>query len=162
MAQVLTVSEWNDDTQFARMKFSHNRRFHDFIRLGVKPLSYRQWDKDRNCWWVHADKLPMLVAAARRFFVHVDYRVLPDWVQLRIAARNGSSTSDSVRGFIGPLEQDAHTVLHLQPTAPWSVVKAAYKTLCLEHHPDRGGSVETLQKINAAYAQLQKRYSKQN
>lgn len=162
MAQVLTVSDWNDDTQFARMRFAHNRRFHDFIRLGVKPVSYRTWDIDKNCWWVHADKLPMLVAAARRFFVHVDYRVLPDWVQLRIAARNGSDTSGGVSGLVRSSDKNPHVLLHLQPSAPWSVVKAAYKALCLEHHPDRGGSVETLQKINAAYAQLQKKYRKQN
>ena len=44
--------------------------------------------------------------------------------------------------------------LHLLPTAPQSVIKAAYQALAKIHHPDRGGSVETMKKINEAYEVL--------
>jgi curved DNA-binding protein CbpA len=35
-------------------------------------------------------------------------------------------------------------------------LKAKYRTLSMHHHPDRGGSVETMQQINAAYAVLKR------
>jgi hypothetical protein len=45
----------------------------------------------------------------------------------------------------------AYTALHLLPTAPPELVKAAHKTLALLHHPDRGGDLRTMQTINSAF-----------
>jgi DnaJ-domain-containing protein 1 len=46
----------------------------------------------------------------------------------------------------------AFTALHLLPTAPLEVAKAAHKALALIHHPDRaGGDVQRMQRINAAF-----------
>lgn len=43
-------------------------------------------------------------------------------------------------------------VLHLLPTAPEDVAKAAYRALSLSLHPDRpGGSDEAMKRLNAAY-----------
>jgi DnaJ-domain-containing protein 1 len=49
---------------------------------------------------------------------------------------------------------DPYAALHLLPTAPPSVVKAAYRALATAHHPDKGGDVVAMQNINRAYAQL--------
>ncbi len=46
----------------------------------------------------------------------------------------------------------AFAALHLLPTAPLEVAKAAHKALALIHHPDRaGGDVQRMQRINAAF-----------
>lgn len=44
-----------------------------------------------------------------------------------------------------------YRMLHLQPDAPLAVVTAVWRALCHLHHPDKGGSLEQMQRINAAY-----------
>jgi DnaJ-domain-containing protein 1 len=51
---------------------------------------------------------------------------------------------------------DPYAVLWLRPGAPPELVKAAYRTLAVQHHPDRGGDTAMMQAINAAYEQLGK------
>ncbi len=53
-----------------------------------------------------------------------------------------------------PNETTAHATLHLLPSAPPEVVRAAYKALAMKHHPDKGGSTELMQAINQAYERL--------
>jgi len=51
-------------------------------------------------------------------------------------------------------ETNAHAVLHLLPSAPPEVVRAAYKALAMKHHPDHGGDTEAMQRLNEAYERL--------
>lgn len=44
--------------------------------------------------------------------------------------------------------------------ATWSDVLSAYRRLAREHHPDLGGSKEAMQKINAAFEVLERRFQK--
>ncbi len=53
-----------------------------------------------------------------------------------------------------PKAGDPYVTLHLLPSAPPEVVKAAYKALAMKHHPDKGGDTEAMQQINDAYKQL--------
>lgn len=48
----------------------------------------------------------------------------------------------------------SHAVLHLLPSAPAEVIKAAYRAMSLIHHPDRGGSTEAMARINDAMDKL--------
>ena len=47
-----------------------------------------------------------------------------------------------------------YTILHLLPTAPPELVKSAYKTLSLLHHPDRGGSHDRQIALNEAFENI--------
>lgn len=48
-----------------------------------------------------------------------------------------------------------HEILNISADAPWSEVRASYRRLAAQHHPDKdGGSVEEFQRINRAYATL--------
>jgi DnaJ-domain-containing protein 1 len=49
---------------------------------------------------------------------------------------------------------DAFATLHLLPSAPPEVVRASYKALAMKHHPDKGGDVRAMQRINEAYERL--------
>jgi hypothetical protein len=53
-----------------------------------------------------------------------------------------------------PKPVDPYTALHLLPSAPAELVKAAYRTLAQIHHPDRGGDTDAMQRINDAYRRL--------
>lgn len=47
-----------------------------------------------------------------------------------------------------------YTVLHLLPSAPPELVRAAYRCLATLSHPDRGGTHEGMLALNTAYSQL--------
>lgn len=49
---------------------------------------------------------------------------------------------------------DLYQELGVDRTATQEEIKRAYKRLAMKHHPDRGGDVERLSKINAAYTVL--------
>lgn len=51
---------------------------------------------------------------------------------------------------------DAFKALHLLPSAPPEVVKAAYRALAQKHHPDHGGSTQEMQRLNKAWELLAK------
>ncbi len=53
-----------------------------------------------------------------------------------------------------PKPSDPYATLHLLPSAPPEVVKAAYRALSMIHHPDKGGDTRAMQKVNEAYRQL--------
>ena len=49
----------------------------------------------------------------------------------------------------------AAEILGLTGKADLEAVKLAYRRACMKYHPDRGGSNEMMQAVNAAYAMLQ-------
>lgn len=48
-------------------------------------------------------------------------------------------------------------LLLLLPSAPLELIEASYRVLARIHHPDRGGRVSDMQRVNAAYAALRER-----
>ena len=54
---------------------------------------------------------------------------------------------------------EALAVLGLKAPVDYDTVKRRYRMLTMQHHPDRGGSKEKLQQINAAMETLQKIYT---
>ena len=53
-----------------------------------------------------------------------------------------------------PKASDPYVTLHLLPSAPPEVVKAAYKALAVLNHPDKGGDEEKMKRLNEAYGRL--------
>jgi hypothetical protein len=53
-----------------------------------------------------------------------------------------------------PKAVDPYVTLHLLPSAPPEVVKAAYRALAVLNHPDKGGDEEAMKRLNEAYGRL--------
>jgi hypothetical protein len=53
-----------------------------------------------------------------------------------------------------PSRAELYATLYLLPDAPQIVVKSAYRALAQLHHPDAGGTHESMLKINEAYERL--------
>jgi hypothetical protein len=71
--------------------------------------------------------------------------------------------NDLMAGFwkkIDLLDEKANALqtLELQEPTDLSVIKQQYKKLCLQHHPDRGGSTEAFQAITHAMRVLTRYY----
>ena len=50
--------------------------------------------------------------------------------------------------------EEAYRALHLLPSAPPEVAKAAYRALARIYHPDRGGDALAMQRVNIAWESL--------
>lgn len=57
-------------------------------------------------------------------------------------------------------EDDPLVLFGLTATATWADVDKAYRKLAFKHHPDHGGTKEAMQKVNAAYEVLEKRFGR--
>jgi hypothetical protein len=156
------IVRYDAATEFCDLLHPYNRRFHDLVKLGVKPLSFRRWNKLKRHWQVHITRLPMVVVFGKKFFGHVDYSDLPSPIQIELV-RQVQEAEQHVRREkfttrnmnIVPLER-AYRILHLLPTAPPEVVRAAYKALALLLHPDTGGDEEAFKHLQKAYEVLTK------
>jgi DnaJ-class molecular chaperone len=50
----------------------------------------------------------------------------------------------------------AYATLWLRPGAPLAVVKAAYRALAQQYHPDTGGDALAMRRLNEAYETLRR------
>lgn len=88
------------------------------------PQVYRQFDATTASWYVHAK--------------YVD-------AVKQLMSKSGTNVA---------LDDDPWAVLHLRPGAPPAIIKAVWKVLALELHPDRGGDPQQFIKAKAAYEKL--------
>jgi hypothetical protein len=116
------------------------------VVTGIKelvPPHSRAYDPDAKCWYVSSAYRDIIHELLEDTFLEVD-------------------TDPERTAYDPPTRTTPRTefhVLHLQPTAPLELVEAAYRCLSRLHHPDRGGSVEIMQQINAAVSIIRSKVS---
>ena len=49
---------------------------------------------------------------------------------------------------------DPYRVLFLRPDAPPEVIKAVYRVLAVRYHPDKGGDLGAMTRLNVAYQKI--------
>lgn len=106
------------------------------------PAYARKFDSHRRCWHVTHEALGEL-----ELFLREAAR------ELGAQVRREDGRQQPRR----PAQADPYAALHLLPSAPPEVIKAAYRALAQLHHPDRGGDTRTMQQINLAYDELERR-----
>ncbi len=111
------------------------------------PACFRSYDPQARRWLIQGvayDRLLRWASDARK--------TLPAQVEWEWTYAG----DEEKRAWTPPPQQprDAYAALHLLPSAPAELVKAAYRTLAQLHHPDHGGDDERMKKINAAYKRL--------
>lgn len=122
-----------------------------YLKYTVKPV-YRYFEN--GGWHVHKDYLSHVVNLAQSVNVYADYSSLPEDIQIDINLKKSQSSRDVVRSDAPPTLTSAYAELHLLPSAPQSVIKAAYKALVSLHHPDKGGDADKFIKISEAYQKI--------
>lgn len=60
--------------------------------------------------------------------------------------------------YFAPEVQDAILLFDIEADASEATVKQRYKSLVMQHHPDRGGDEEAMQRLNRAYEVLKSRF----
>jgi DnaJ domain len=105
------------------------------------PSRQRKWVPDLKQWWFQATAQSSMLALC--FFYCQD-------------VQHVQSNGDIAPTLPAETVEAYHT-LHLLPTAPTELVKASYRVLSKIHHPDKGGTTRTMQRVNEAYGRLTQR-----
>jgi hypothetical protein len=110
--------------------------------------------------WFRIERPTAKVASYIRYSLYAKYRKYEDgcWYvhekfienikQLAPADTNITTTASVIK--------DPYEVLHLRPTAPPAIIKAAWRELAKILHPDHGGNPEEFQRAKDAYEMLVK------
>ncbi len=102
------------------------------------PVSLRRWSKTDKTWIVSGSGIAQAVLLAHAFYDQV----------VDIPATPPEPTRFR--------PQTPHRTLFLTDDAPPEIVPVVYKALAKLCHPDKGGDVRQMQRINEAYEQIQK------
>jgi curved DNA-binding protein CbpA len=139
-----------DDNGGHNVKLQSNDPDADAFKLVLKALKriidfeYRQYDRGDKLWMVNEDGFEQMILWVNHCRLRIGAEV--KWQQEPPRSRRPQQQQPQI---------DPYGVLHLLPSAPPSVVKAAYRALATAHHPDKnGGDVVAMQQINRAYSQL--------
>jgi len=106
------------------------REFLDEFKESI-PHRSRRWVADLREWWLKPD----VIDAVEQILISRGIAYTIEGADDRPLAFNRSQ---------------AAACLYLLPSAPPEVVTAAYRALAKQYHPDRGGSTEQMQRLNAA------------
>lgn len=145
----------DNSPQFYRVRGT-NKALIDYLKYSVK--STLRYYED-GAWYVHISQILALTQLAYSTFGHVNYAVLPLEVQMQIAEekngwRRGEPKPPEWRQPEGVTRAQAYETLHLTPDAPEFILKAVWRALVKEHHPDKGGDEQTFKKYSAAYEKI--------
>ena len=126
-----------------RVTFPFDRDVVESIKQLVPPHS-RTYEPDERAWYVtprYGDLIRKLLQSA-----FVDVEIDEDETYYSPPPPPTSSAP-----------QTSYHVLYLQPAVPPELVESAYRTLARLHHPDAGGSTETMQRLNDAVSSIRRR-----
>lgn len=140
--------EYEDAKELITCHYSGNGDFGKMMKYNF-PKSLRVWDGQQKRWAVSKKGLTPLLRWARLYADVLDTDALPPSLQKRCEGWEGAAMPVDSSDADCP-----HAVLHLLPSAPSSVVRAAFLALSKQLHPDKGGDPEEFLKIKEAYEKL--------
>lgn len=123
-----------------KIRFPFNQWIIDQIKLHVPSID-REYDPQTKSWTVDQDYARLVIGFLDNVFT--DVQIIREKTQ-----REQQTTPPSPPR--GP-----YADLHLLPTAPPELVTVAYRCLAKLYHPDRGGSVIDMQRLNVAMSLIQ-------
>lgn len=118
------------------LAFDFNQEMVEAIKLHV-PSRQRKWVPELKQWWFKAEARITILDLADLHCGGVRH-----------------IENDEVSPAVPGETVAAYKTLHLLPTAPGDLVKAAYRIMSKLHHPDTGGSTREMQRVNEAYRRL--------
>lgn len=108
------------------------------------PAYAREWAPAAKCWRVD----PSYIDTARSILVG------------RFGSRRVDAEAESAPPEPTPIRATdlAYRTLHLLPSAPPTLIEAAYRCLAKRSLPDTGGNAETIRRLNDAVAVLREHH----
>jgi len=143
-------------------------RFDEALKNDIKAAipGYYEWSPGNKCWVIARDAWSIIenVLEDHNYVAYgcaTDYDAFfntygrdPDWTAFvnyaagqRTQTTGGQSQSSAVSS---PDPDDPYRTLYVYPDAPVEVIRAAYRALAIKFHPDKGGDVNVMARINHA------------
>jgi DnaJ-like protein len=146
---IITVKDQFDGTYTVRLRGGDD--FDSIIESlkAIIPAFARSYDPDLRCWKIFEKHYLKEWLEALDYFSDVKV----EW-----ASTKRQYQAPPRKAWVDP-KAEAFKALHLLPSAPPELVKAAYKTLALLHHPDRVGDHSKMIEVNTAYDTLLEAFS---
>lgn len=120
--------------------------FHGLRESFRAHISHARWDAEARAWWVRRSDESTL---RYWLWVTLDADCITWDVAGDASGRTDEAHSRPQSSAVGRVDQ-AYRTLHLQPTAPPELVRAAHRTLAKLNHPDLGGSTAAMTALNQA------------
>jgi len=159
MPSVLRIEPDDVMPNFYKLVHGYSKRFVEYVRLGIKPLTCRKYDAVNRQWSVHESRLSYVVSFGLKCFDQVDYGQLSSELQKYIIDTLNEWKNERPDFKISAtVKRDPYFTLYVVSQAPWEVIKAAYTALVQLHHPDKGGKQEKFIEIQEAYEELKKKH----
>jgi hypothetical protein len=108
------------------------------------PYRFREWDPARKVWTIESAYADLAIEILLRHFP---------------TAETPRHSRPQANTQTRPTDNDPFATLHLLPSAPVEVVKAAYRALAKLHHPDVQGDAITMRRLTEAHDALSRRLS---
>ncbi len=140
-----------------RLRATYDPNFIAALKAGVVD---RQWDANTKEWVIDLREYKTALQIIRRFYgkdAVFEQNKPPEQRKSRPRQRTKLPPS-----FIGVATDKDYAVLHLLPSAPPELVKAAYRTLSKLYHPDSSrlpDADERMKNLNRAYEAIKKKPS---
>lgn len=124
----------------------YNKHYVELLKDQI-PAEFRTYDPVTKVWVIHQPYQLEGLHLFRRYFP-------TGTISDKRATGSASRPASDRQVAVTPRE-----VLFLLPNAPTELISAAYKTLSRLYHPDLGGDVGQMQRINQAYDQIRQEAS---
>jgi hypothetical protein len=117
--------------------------------------SYRSYNPATKQWFI--DEGATYSLQRWEVYCHNVLHAETQWADKPYEARERTYTPPPRKPRGVESEHEAYQVLHLLPSAPAPLIKAAYRELAKIKHPDHGGDDEEMKRINSAFDVLKGR-----
>ena len=138
---------------------SFGSRIRHFLFYYVHPDN-REWSSVDACWYVTPEALKSVLPKLQKLFTGIDFSAIPNNLGINFSNQyvGAEENTPPISSNTDARLYESFKQLHLLSSAPWALVRSAYKILSKQHHPDFGGSHEQMVKINTAYDYLSQHY----
>lgn len=147
---------WNVQAQAYNMVTPYDQNFVNTFSLLV-PGSDRHWDRDSKTWTFTERFFTPIKDLAEKVFRCTATVVTRDMAE-KAAAGAGSSSSSAASSKSNKIDSVMADFVRL---LPYTAARKAWLLACTELHPDKGGSLDKMSSLNAAWQRIEKEFFNQ-
>jgi hypothetical protein len=149
MAKVMIY--WDVKIQAYQLKmktdFDRIEKVVNFLKATI-PHSDRSWDPNTKTWTFIEKYLDGVEKLCKVIYGNSEVAVLTK-ASVEGQTKNQAVASQTISGT------DA-TLLEFMKLLPYEAAQKAYKAACFVLHPDRGGNMEAMSKLNASWQKIER------
>ena len=142
---------WDTDVGAYRFSCSYSKNFIEAIKALI-PASDRAFDSQTLIWMFNERFFTAVSTLAQKVY-GASYVSITTRQQAEANNRKGIA-----RGVTGKIED---TFVVFVKLLPFNAAAKAYRQAAIEMHPDRGGNVEQMARLNEVWSRIKKEHYKQ-